>query len=445
MKINETLERKGFKGTLFKFAAPAILSMWIFSLYTTIDGIFVGRGVGEQALAAVSLSMPFINITFALSVMTSIGASTAISTLMGKNDIQEARELFTLTVGFLAVAGFVVCSLGLFNMDKVAAILGAEGAMVPMVKEYLGTILIFNTFYLIAYAFEILIKVEGKPGVAMLVVAAAALTNVVLDYLLVIVIPMGLRGAAIATGSAQLIQGIILLSYFMRKDSRLKLTRVRPSLKRIGSLLKIGIPDSITELSTGFVILVFNRVILTYMGERGLVAFTIITYINSFIILTMIGLTQGMQPLVSFLEGMGDHAKKEKLFKLTIKASLVLGLFSYILVSLTGSHIVSAFVRDGETVIFAISALRRFAPAFLLVGLNIVISGYFTALEKTMSAGVLALLRGIVFIPIILAVMPGFIGSEVIWLATLISEILTLGVAYIFIRSEHGTPWYSQA
>jgi len=441
MGINTFIERKGEKNTLFRYAGLSIISMWIFSLYTMVDGMFVGRGVGPEALAAVNLSMPFISLTFALSIMTSIGASTVISMFLGQKKIIEARDTFTHTIIFLGCTGFLICITGILFRYDLAYLLGARGDMVPLVVEYLSTVLFFNTFYLIAYALEVLIRVEGKPTVALITVVIAALTNIFLDYLLVIVFPLGLKGAAIATGSAQLIQGIILLSFFLKKDSILKFTTLKFSVRRILNLIKIGIPDSITELSVGIVVFLFNRAILNYYGSIGLVAFGIISYINNFILMTMIGLTQGMQPIVSYLNSKGKHKKRDEIFYLTLKSALVIGLSFFLLTIIFKGTIVGFFTTDLETSDFTLNALIIFAPSFILGGINIVFSGFFTAMEKTKEAGIIALFRGVILIPLFLKYLPAILDKESIWGTALMSEFLTVFIAtFLYISYREKLP-----
>lgn len=431
MGINKFIEKRGVRNTLFRYAGLSIVSMWIFSLYTMVDGMFVGRGVGPKALAAVNLSMPFINLTFALSIMTSIGASTVISRFLGEKRILEVRKTFTHTIVFLGGIGAVICTAGIVFRYELAHLLGARGDMVPMVVEYLSTVLFFNTFYLIAYALEVLMRVEGKPSIALVTVIIAALTNIILDYLLVIVFPMGLRGAAIATGSAQLIQGIILLSFFMRRNSVLRFSPIKFSFREVFNLVRIGVPDSITELSVGVVVFLFNRTILLSYGGIGLTAFGIIGYINNFILMTMIGLTQGMQPIISFLSSRKEYRKRNKVFYLTLRSALILGFGFFLLTLIFRETIIGFFTSDQEAFNFTLVPLTLFAPAFIFGGINIVFSGFFTALEKPREAGAIAIFRGPIFIPLLLILLPVFFNDGGIWITSLVSEILTLALSLL--------------
>jgi len=427
--MNMTIKKKGIGKTLFKYAFPSVLSMWIFSLYSIVDGMFVGKGVSSKALAAVNLSMPFLNLSFAISIMISIGASTLISSYLGRGKIKKSRDIFTTTIYFLGIIGVIICGISFIFRYELACFLGAEGEMVPLVVEYLGTILFFNTFYLIAYALEVLIKVEGKPMVAIYVVTIAAVTNIILDYLLVIVFPLGLRGAAIATGCAQIIQGIVLLSFFLRKNSTLKFVRVRLSLKKLFCLMKIGVPDSITEVSVGFIIFAFNKVTFKYYGSDGIAVFSVISYINNLVLMTMIGITQGMQPIISFLNGRKERKKNRKLLFLTLKTAFMAGIFFYIVIFFFSKYIISLFFNDPSLIKLAIEAKKIFSVSFIIVGINIVVSGFFTAVENPKKASIISLTRGVVFILILLTILPYSFGKHSIWIVTPISELLTLFIS----------------
>ncbi|MCS5421090.1 MULTISPECIES: MATE family efflux transporter [Psychrilyobacter] len=432
--MNITIKKKGITKTLFKYAFPSILSMWIFSLYTIVDGIFVGRGVGAEALAAVNLSMPFLNFSFAISIMISIGASTLISTCLGRGELKKSREYFTLSLCFLGLIGFIICSASFIFRYELANFLGARREMIPLVVEYLSTLLFFNTFYLIAYALEVLIKVEGKPMVAMFVVGIAAVTNIILDYFLVIVFPLGLRGAAIATGCAQVIQGIILVSFFLKKNSTLKFIRIKLSLKKLFRLIKIGIPDFITELSVGFILFAFNRVIFNSYGTDGLAVFSVIGYTNNLVLMTMLGLTQGMQPIISYLNGQEDFKRKKQLLFLTLKAACIIGIFSYVVVLFFSKSISSLFLNDLNLIRLTAEAKKIFSLSFIMVGINIVTSGFFTAIEHPKKASIISLARGVILILILLIILPYFFGKHSVWIVTTVSELFTLFISITLIK-----------
>lgn len=434
MSIRNIIQKKGDKKTLFRYASLSIMSMWVFSLYSMVDAMFVGRGVGPQALAAVNLSMPFTNFTFALSIMTSIGASTLIGKFLGTGDRPKAKELFTKTIIFVVILGIAISTLGFIFRNQLAYFLGARGHMVSLVVQYLGTLIIFNTFYLVAYCFEVLVRIAGRPKLALISVLTAAATNIILDYLLVIVFSMGIKGAAIATGSAQFVQMLILLSHFLKKDSVLSFVPVKFNFFEVLKVVRIGLPDSITELSVGVVTFLFNRAILSHFGDSGLISFGVISYLNYFVLMTMIGLTQGMQPIVSFLNGSKKVKRRDKVYKATLKTSITMGLLSFIFIMIFKRGLISMFISDMDINILTQKYLVLFAPSFILCGFNMVSSGFLTSMEETAKAGIIALTRGVILVPVFLTLLPMTFGSQAVWSTLVVTEIITIFVSIYFYR-----------
>ena len=415
------------------------MAVWVFALYTMVDGMFVGRGVGPDALAAVNLALPYISMLFAISILVTIGAATIVGVKKGAGEHEEASRIFSTTIYALLILGGTVCTLSYIFIDEIAWMLGARGHMVPLVKEYLQTLLVFNTFYLVAYSMEVFVKVDGFPKRELFAICCAALTNIVLDYILVIELGMGLRGAAIATGSAQLLQGILLLLHYTGKykvTGTLKFVRVLPSVKQVMRFVKIGLPDCVTEMSSGLILLAFNNAILMYLGTSELAAFSVIGYANNLMLLTMIGLTQGMQPIVTFLRGRKAYEDISAVVNLTMRAAFVICAGSYAFVFLFGDTLAAMFLADAELISLSHRLMKVFGIAFLFLGLNVVISGFFTALELPVRAGAISLLRGGVLAMILLAIFPAIFGAPGIWYVAPASEIAVFVISAVLIRAK---------
>ena len=425
--------------TLFSYAIPSTMAVWVFALYTMIDGMFVGKGVGADALAAVNISMPYIGILFAISILVTIGAATMTGAKRGAGEHDDASRLFSSTIYALLLFGVLVCSLSYIFIEDIAYLLGARGELVPFVVEYLSTLLLFNTFYLVAYSMEVFVKVDGFPRLELKVICLAAAINVLLDYVLVIRLNLGLRGAAIATGCAQTTQAFLLVLHFtgfLGKAGTLKFVRVWPRLKDILQFVKIGVPDCITELSSGLILLMFNYAILSYLGTKELSAFSVIGYANNLMLLTMIGLTQGMQPIVTFLRGQQDKHRMVETVKLTIRSALVICLSAYGVAYLFGDRLAALFLTDVHLISLSHRFMKVFCLGFLLMGANVVISGFFTALEQPVQAGTLSLLRGGILSAGLLMVLPPIVGATGIWLVAPISELVTFIIGILLLRSR---------
>ena len=277
--------------TFLNYVIPSITAMWVFSIYTMVDGLFVANYVGHEALAAVNIAMPTINLIFALSLLFSTGASTVIAISLGKGKSDEANKIFTINTFILIVISFAITTLALLNLNVLVDFLGATPGTKDMITDYLSIIICFSVFFIISYQFEVLVKTDGSPKLATIGVITSALTNVVLDYIFIAIFDFGVKGAAYATGISQIVSTVFFLSYFMGSKSKLsfvkfKFDEIRAKMyKRIVSL---GISDSLTELSAGIIVFVFNQTILSVIGENGIVTYTIISYVNLLVIMTLI-------------------------------------------------------------------------------------------------------------------------------------------------------------
>ena len=427
--------------TFLNYAIPSIAAMWVFSIYTMVDGLFVANYVGHEALAAVNIAMPTINLIFALSLLFSTGASTVIAISLGRGKSQEANKIFTINSFILIVISFIITALALTNLNALVDFLGATPGTKEMIADYLGIIICFSVFFIISYQFEVLVKTDGSPKLATIGVITSALTNVVLDYIFIAIFDFGVKGAAYATGISQIVSTLFFLSYFMGSKSKLsfvkfKFYEIKVELYR--RIISLGISDSLTELSAGIIVFVFNQTILSVIGENGIVTYTIISYVNLLVIMTMIGITQGMQPLVSFYLGKADFTSCRKFFKLAlIMVSTVLVFVCYISFFKTDA-IVSAFIGTEDSSLFRYStrAFRIFSLSFLIVGFNILISGYFVAVEKPVEAIVISLSRGLFALIIVLKIMVYLFGDFGIWISPLVSESVVLLISVIFILNH---------
>ena len=203
----------------FKFTIPSIVSMWIFSLYTMVDGIFVAHGVGSHALGAVNLSMPFVSLIFTIGILLATGTSTVLSLALGQGDEDRARNYFNQNLAVVIVLSLALTAAVLLNLDRVAIFLGATGDLLPLVKEYVAIIACFSVFFTVSYNLEVQVKADGAPHVSTIGVLSCAIMNVVLDYVFVMHFHWGVWGAALATGLAQVTSTVVFVIYFIRHYS----------------------------------------------------------------------------------------------------------------------------------------------------------------------------------------------------------------------------------
>lgn len=435
------LEGKSLLGDFFKFIIPSVVAQWVFTLYTMIDGIFVARGVSEIALTAVNISAPFTVVLFSISILFAVGNSTVVAIQLGTGQKENANRAFSQNLVFLAILSLLLTGLVLFNLEHVAHFLGATASNMEYVCTYIGTIASFAIFFILSYSFEMLIKTDGHPKKAMVIVTTGAVLNCILDYLMIMVWNWGVFGAAFATGLSQAIVCILYILHFLGKRSSLSFTRFRWTPSLFIREIQNGASSGLIEFSSGFYVFLFNQMILLHLSEDALVSFTIIGYMNALIVMSMAGISQGSQPLISYYYGKNEEKKCRKLLKYGLGASLVLAI-AFAAVSFLGTDwLISLFISPEHTALreYSVSVFRIFALSFLIVGFNIVIGGYFTSKEEALKAITLSLGRGFILITISIFLLTALFGGAGIWWAPLLSEATCLIIAIAFLLWKKNT------
>ena len=422
------LEGTSLKSDFVKFVVPSVVAQWVFALYTMVDGIFVAKGVSEVSLTAVNIVTPYIMALYVASILFAVGTSTIVAILLGQKKEKSACEVFTQNIVGLVIVSMIITAAVLCNLERVALFLGATETNMQYVLDYLGAITPFSGLFILCYSFETLIKTDGYPKIATMIVTTGALLNVVLDYLMVMRWNMGIRGAAVATGISNLVLIGLYLTHFLGKKGVIKFTRFRWNFPLIWRQIRNGISSGITELSTGAIIFLFNQMILRYLDESALVSYTIISYMNSIVIMSMVGIVQGYQPLVSYHYGKEQPDICRKLFLYGVAAVTAVTAAAGIVCLGFADGIVGLFLSRDMTALYryTVQVLRIFALSFLVAGYNVVISGYFTAVEYAAAATVISLSRSLVVLLGSLVLLTMVFGGEGIWWSPLLSECITL-------------------
>ena len=426
------LGRDSLTKIILKYGIPSIFTMWIYSLYTIVDGIFIGKYLGAKEIAAVNIVMPYVNISFALGIMIAVGGGTIIAIRLGEGNLKEANRIYSLSTQFFMVLGGLLGTLGVFFPRQMVKILGANDVIIDSAEKYLFIISFFTLFYLLSYGFEIFIRIEGNPAYSMLCNLAGAIINIVLDYIFIVHLHWGIGGAALATGMAQLGTALSLGGYLVFKAKKLKFRFTKFDFRAIGALCFNGSSEFLTEIATGIVIMAFNINIMRMIGEKGVSAFGIIGYISTLVTMTMIGFSQGLQPIISYNYGAEKYKRIKKVLKIGIGTVTILGVMFYLTINFFAHDIISMFVKNDEN-LFVITkeAVRIYSFTYILMGINIIISAYFTAIEDALISAVLSILRGIIFINTLLYIFPLIFDSRGIWMSAPANEVITLVFSFI--------------
>lgn len=419
----------------FHFSAATVASLMVFSLYSIVDGLFVARGVGEYAMTAVNLSVPFVNLLFSIAVIFAVGTSTIIAYLLGQKNAQSANKLFSQNLVTLVVIGVTISVLVLAFTEPLARLLGAEEVTLGYTIHYLQGLAPFAVCFMISYNLEVLVKTDGRPRLALVTVCVGCVTNCVLDYLAIFHWGLGIWGAAAATGVSQLLTCLIYLTHFLGKHTTFHPVRFRMDWKIYRRLLPIGISDGLTELCNGLMIFLFNHTILRCIGTDGLVAYTIIAYANTLVINITMGVSQGSQPLISFQNGRGDGTAIGKLLRYGLRTMCGIAAVCFTVLFLAAPKLVAVYLPEAgaEMLTFATDAFRRYSLCYLPVGFNIYIAGFLTAMERPLPAVSISTGRGLILQGSILLLLAAVLGGSSIWFAPVISEMLCLGLSVFFL------------
>ena len=427
--------KKEVKHKFFHFAVPSVMAMWVYTIYTMVDGMFVSRGVSTTALAAVNIAMPLINTAFALGILFAVGASTRASYYKGQGNYKRANEVFTTSTVTVFVLALIVVLCAIPNLDKIAHVLGANQETEGYVIDYLHVIILFIPFYMTSYNLEVLIKADGHPHKAIKTTLAGACTNIVLDYFFVIVFQWGVTGAAVATGLSQVMTFSIFFTHFLRNKNGFTFVKIHWHIREVLHFAKVGIADSVTEFSVGAIIFMFNNTLIMISGNDGVVIYTVIAYVSQLILMTMMGINQGMQPLVSFYNGKGEPEVYRYILRIALITAGTASVVSFILGVLYPDPVVGFFIdKTAETELYlhGIAAFKLFSFSFIPLGVVIILCGYFTALEYPKYAMSISIGRGLVFVMIALFSMAYLFGETGVWLSMAVSETMAFILAVSF-------------
>ena len=430
------LEGKSLRSDFIRFVTASAASLMVFSLYSMVDGLLVSLGVNEYAMSAVNLAIPYTNALFSLAVMFAVGSSTIIAIYLAQGRRDEADGLFSQNFFLLLGIGVTLSVVVLIFREPFAKLLGADEVTMEYVKQYLLGLAPFSACFIISYNLEVLIKTDGFPKLAVITVTSGAVANLILDYIAIFLLDMGVFGAAVATGTSQMLTCVMYLAHFFSKKCTFRLRKFRFDFRVLKRLIPIGLSDGVTELCNGLMILIFNRTVQKYLGADGLVTYTVIAYMNTIVINLMMGISQGMQPLVSYRYGKCDGDSCKKLLGFGLKTALLFGGVCLGGLYLFAPQVVSTYLSEASPALVADSvvAFRQYSFSWLLVGFNIAIGGFLTALERPLPAIAISTGRGLIIQSVVLVALAAVTRGAGLWFAPVLAEILVLAMAGVFLK-----------
>ena len=442
MENSNVYEKPVTLKNIVKFAVPTIAMTVFMSFYTMVDGLFVSNLIGTDALSAINLTAPVIQLVTAVSTMLATGGSAVIMKKMGEQKTDEAKEDFTFLIIVNVIVGLVMCAAGYLAMDFIFAGMNLSPAVEGYCVEYLSRYLIFTVPILLMNNFTLYMIASEKAVLSLICSVTGGILNMALDYVFIAGLDMGIGGAAVATGLGYSVTVVAGLFVFSRKKSLLHFKKPVFRIRVLGSAASNGCSEMATALVTGIVTMMFNWTMLHYVGEDGVAAVTIIMYVLMFASSLYTGYSYGVAPMLSFYYGEQNREKLKKLVGLSMKVIAVISVITAAASFVMTRPLVSVFARtDNPVYDLAVTGNRICTAALFFIGFNIFASGMFTALSNGIVSAVLAFSRSFVFMLITMIVLPLLLGVNGIWLATPAAELMALGLSFFMLlkyRKRYG-------
>ena len=412
---------------ILRFVFPTIVMTVFNTFYTMVDGLFVSNLIGTAALSAINLTAPAIGLITAVSGMLATGGSAVVMKKMGEGREEEARQDFTLLILTNAVVGAVMMALGYGLMDVLLGSMGLSPEVFGYCHAYLSDYLLFTIPILLMYNFSLYLIAADRSRLSLICTVAGGVSNIVLDYVLIAMAGLGIRGAAAATGLGYSLTAAAGLLVFRKRDS---LLHFQKPVFRGGVLFHAsanGLSELATSLVSGITTLLFNLAMLKYIGEDGVAAITIIMYVLMFVSALFIGYSYGVAPMISYYHGEGTHEKLKKLVRFSVRFILGASALCAAVSALATPALVGVFTRpDSPVYALAVTGNRLCSIALLFLGLNVFASSMFTALSNGVVSAVLAFSRSFLFTVACVQLLPLLLGVTGVWLATPAAELLGL-------------------
>lgn len=420
--------------TLFRrYFIPTLFGMLSISAVTAIDGIFIGRGVGSDGIAAVNICIPLLMLFTGIGLMVGAGCSVVASIQLARGKQKVARLNVTQALLFVTIIALVPSVLMMVFPEGTAKLLGSSGHLMPMVTDYLLWFVPSWVFQIWITVSLFIIRLDGSPKLAMMCSLITAIINVILDWLFIFPFGWGVMGAAFATSVSIVTGGIIAIIYllFFARNLRLcplKLSArsLRLSIRNLGYQCRIGSSALLGEATLAVLMFAGNQVFMHYLGDNGVGAFGIACYYIPFVFMVGNAIAQSAQPIISYNFGLGHRKRVRTTGQIALQTALLCGAVVTTVFIAFPEILVELFINpDSEAAQIAISGFPYFSTGFIFFIVNLAAVGYYQSIERVKPATFFAVLRGFIFLIPSFILLPELLGTPGIWLALPSSEILT--------------------
>jgi putative MATE family efflux protein len=438
MDRSKALGEERIPALLWKFSLPAIAGMVVNALYNVVDSVFVGHGVGEVGLAAVTIAFPIMIILMAFGMLVGVGASAVVSLRLGEHKQQEAEKILGNALSLVVILSIVLTTALLFFLDPILISLGADQTVLPYARQFTRIILCGSLLMYIGFGLNSVVRAEGNPKIAMATILISAGLNIMLNPLFIFVFHLGIAGSALATVISQAVSAIWILAYFLSKRSLLRLRLANLALDKdiVISIFKIGMSPFLMQIGASVVTVLFNFSLLKYGGELAVASIGVINRIAMLMLMPIFGLSQGLQPIIGYNYGAKNYDRVRKALKLAIYAATIFSTLGFLVTQVFDEQIIRLFNDNPDLIRIGSHGMRIQLGMLSVIGFQIIGANYFQAVGKAGYASVLSLSRQVIILIPLILLLPGILGLNGAWMASPIADFVSAMLTGTFLMRE---------
>ena len=436
----QALEQERIPRLLFHYAVPAVVGTVVNSLYNIVDRVFIGQGVSEYALSGLAITFPILIFLQAFGMLVGAGASVRVSILLGQRDTRRAEQTLANAVYLTLITQVLTIIPCYIYMEPLLRLFGASDRTLPYAVEYLRIVIPANFFAAFSFGYNAIMRASGYPRKAMTTMILSALINVVLDYVFIYPLGMGIRGAAIATAIAMVICAVYVLSHFFLPSSVVRFRRAAftPSWAIVRAITAIGVAPFAMQLTGSVVNVIMNRSFVAYgttaeESDLAIGAFGIINSYAMLIFMLILGVAQGMQPIVGFNYGARHMHRVRTAFAYSCATNLLFSFAGFAVAELAPRAIVSLFTISEAMISLCTPALRIAIIGISLIGFQVTTTQFFQSIGFSRLSIFLSLTRQLIFLLPSLLLIPRILGLDGVWWSLPVSDLASVVIAAVLI------------
>lgn len=441
LKKKIDLHKDSIRKLFFYYFIPLAFSMISLSTYSMIDGMFVGKKLGKEAIAAVNIAWPIFPGLIAYELLFGFGAASIVGYFLGQNKTHRARLVFSSVFYFVAISAFILSMALLPFSETIACLFGSNDALLSMSKRYIEIILMGAVFMVLHPLADVFVVNDKRPILAMVAMLIGSLANIFFNYLFIFVLEVGVQGSAIATVIGHAIGVLVLMQHFWFKKGQLYFIK-RFSLSSVISSAKSGVPQSTAEFSASVMILLFNTAIMHTAGERFVSMYGIVMYNAIIFFTTLFAISQGIQPIASFSYGARNLERVKEVFVFGLKVAFCIGIVFYGAYYFLDEFLIKLYLQPSEQDPLFMQETKRamniYYVGYIFLGMNLLCAVFFQSIQRTKSSFIITLSHTLGFIVILLPILSHFYGINGVWvtypIAQFLAFLVVLGVTYYEIK-----------